>query len=42
VRLNDPQLVRDEYASEAGLEARYSIYSERIGRVLGREVVARR
>ena len=26
MRLNDPQLVRDEYASEAGLEARRSIY----------------
>jgi SAM-dependent methyltransferase len=27
VKLNDPQLVRDEYASEAGLEARRSIYT---------------
>jgi hypothetical protein len=27
VKLNDPQLVRDEYASEAGLEARRSIYA---------------
>jgi SAM-dependent methyltransferase len=31
VRLNDPQLVRDEYASEAGLEARRSVYSDRDG-----------
>jgi hypothetical protein len=31
VRLNDPQLVRDEYASEAGLEARRSIYTDRDG-----------
>ena len=29
--LNDPQLVRDEYASEAGLEARRSIYADRDG-----------
>jgi SAM-dependent methyltransferase len=31
VRLNDPQLVREEYASEAGLEARRSIYVAREG-----------
>jgi SAM-dependent methyltransferase len=31
VRLNDPQLVRDEYASESGLEARRSIYTCRDG-----------
>jgi SAM-dependent methyltransferase len=31
VRLNDPQLVRDEYASEAGLEARRSVYAGREG-----------
>ena len=28
MRLNDPQLVRDEYASETGLEARRSIYTD--------------
>lgn len=28
MRLNDPQLVRDEYASEAGLQARRSIYAD--------------
>jgi SAM-dependent methyltransferase len=28
VKLNDPQLVRDEYASEEGLEARRSIYTD--------------
>jgi SAM-dependent methyltransferase len=31
VKLNDPQLVRDEYASEAGLEARRSIYASADG-----------
>jgi SAM-dependent methyltransferase len=31
VKLNDPQLVRDEYASEAGLEARRSIYAQAEG-----------
>jgi SAM-dependent methyltransferase len=31
VRLNDPQLVREEYASEAGLEARRSIYAHAEG-----------
>lgn len=31
MRLNDPQLVREEYASEAGLEARRSIYVDREG-----------
>ncbi|MFL5931324.1 MAG: class I SAM-dependent methyltransferase [Gaiellaceae bacterium] len=29
--LNDPQLVREEYASEAGLEARRSIYAHAVG-----------
>jgi SAM-dependent methyltransferase len=31
VRLNDPQLVREEYASEAGLEARRSVYADAEG-----------
>lgn len=31
MKLNDPQLVRDEYASEAGLEARRSIYASADG-----------
>ena len=31
MKLNDPQLVRDEYASEAGLEARRSIYADSEG-----------
>jgi SAM-dependent methyltransferase len=31
VRLNDPQLVREEYASEAGLEARRSVYADADG-----------
>jgi hypothetical protein len=31
VKLNDPQLVRDEYASEVGLQARRSIYTNRDG-----------
>lgn len=31
MRLNDPELVRDEYASEAGLEARRSIYAGAAG-----------
>lgn len=31
MKLNDPQLVREEYASEAGLEARRSIYADSDG-----------
>jgi SAM-dependent methyltransferase len=31
VRLNDPQLVREEYASEAGLEVRRSVYADAEG-----------
>jgi hypothetical protein len=31
VRLNDPQLVREEYASEAGLEARRSVCADAEG-----------
>jgi SAM-dependent methyltransferase len=31
VRLNDPELVREQYASEAGLEARRSIYANAEG-----------
>jgi SAM-dependent methyltransferase len=31
VSLNDPDLVREEYASEQGLEARRSLYESRIG-----------
>jgi len=31
VKLNDPHLVREEYASEAGLEARRSIYADSDG-----------
>ena len=31
MRLNDPKLVREEYASEAGLEARRSVYADAEG-----------
>jgi SAM-dependent methyltransferase len=31
VRLNDPDVVREEYASERGLEARRSLYDSRVG-----------
>jgi SAM-dependent methyltransferase len=44
VTLNDPDLVRQEYASERGLEARRSLYERRIGpdprEVMWAEIVA--
>jgi SAM-dependent methyltransferase len=44
VSLNDPDLVREEYASEQGLEARRSLYEGRIGpdprEVMWAEIVA--